>query len=177
MTQFFDFVRECEKLAMINREQIILIFEGLFESSARSQLEENFDIFSSQIKKYGLKDANSWGDLNIDYFCIRMCKNIMNRLRPCWDPQLRGKIYVLLSSVLPLNHQSGLNVTGRFNEQKDITTIQTLEEINDELQKQEMESGRNREDVDHSQGRQVTVQEYQVYKNFWLIQKVLAQPR
>ena len=118
---------------MISREQIILIFEALFESSARSQLEENFDIFANQIKTYGLKDLKAAGDLNIDYFCIRMCKNIMNRLRPCWDAQLRGKIYVLLSSILPLNHQSGLNVTGRFSEQKDITTIQTLEEINEEL--------------------------------------------
>ena len=36
MTQFFDFVRECERLSMIHREQIILIFEGLFESSTRS---------------------------------------------------------------------------------------------------------------------------------------------
>jgi len=113
-------------------------------------LEENFEIFSNQIKKYGLKDSNSAGDLNIDYFCIRMCKNIMKRLRPCWDPHLRGKIYVLLSSVLPLNHQSGLNVTGRFNNQKDITTIQTLEEINDELQKQDMESGGNRDENNRS---------------------------
>lgn len=36
MSQFFVFVRQCERLAMINRGDKLLIFEGMFECSTRS---------------------------------------------------------------------------------------------------------------------------------------------
>lgn len=83
---------------MLSRTSIILIFEELFENSSRTQLEDHFEIFSDQIKKYGLKDLDSSASMdpkeleNLDYFCTRMCRSIMRQLSTSRDIQLKGKI-------------------------------------------------------------------------------------
>jgi hypothetical protein len=79
-----------------------------------------------------LKDINvAQGDsqqlMNIDFFCTRMCKNIMNRLSTSRDIEFKGKIQSFLSSVLPLTHKSGLNVSGRFNVQKNSQQVEKVE--------------------------------------------------
>jgi hypothetical protein len=79
-----------------------------------------------------------------------MCKNIMNRLSTSRDIEFKGKIQSVLSSVLPLTHKSGLNISGRFNVQKNNTGIEQVEGASPE--------------------------EYKLYKNFWSLQKVLAHP-
>lgn len=153
IAEFFGFVRLCEQDKLISKGDIIYIFLELFENSSRSQLEPNFEIFMEQINKYGLKDKNE-GDsqqlLNIDFFCTRMCKSIMNRLSSSRDIEFKGKIQSFLSSVLPLTHKSGLNVSGRFNVLK----------IN--------------QAVDNVEG--ASAQEANLFRNFWSLQKVLANP-
>ena len=74
----------------------------------------------------------------------------MNRLSTSRDIEFKGKIQSLLSSVLPLTHKSGLNISGRFNIQKNTTGIEHVEGASPE--------------------------EYKLYKNFWSLQKVLAHP-
>lgn len=130
-----------------------MIFFDLFENSARSQLEQNFEIFRDQINKYGLKDINELNSnqlMNIDFFCTRMCKSIMNRLSSSRDIEFKGKIQSFLSSVLPLTHKSGLNVSGRFNIHKNNQAAEKVEGA--------------------------SAQEEKLYKNFWSLQKVLANP-
>jgi hypothetical protein len=39
----------------------------------------------------------------------------MKRLSSGRDIEFKGKILTFLSEVLPLNHKSGLNISGRFN--------------------------------------------------------------
>lgn len=75
----------------------------------------------------------------------------MNRLSTSRDIEFKGKIQSFLSSVLPLTHKSGLNVSGRFNIQKNNTGIE-----------QQIEGA--------------SAQEVKLYKNFWSLQKVLAHP-
>ena len=88
--------------------------------------------------------------MNIDFFCTRMCKSIMNRLSSSRDIEFKGKIQSFLSSVLPLTHKSGLNVSGRFNIHKNNQAAEKVEGA--------------------------SAQEENLYKNFWSLQKVLANP-
>lgn len=90
----------------------------------------------------------------MEFYCTRMCKSIMKKLSISRDIQFKGKIQSLLSSILPLNHKSGLNVSGRFSLQRNNFRIESREEI----------------------GPRVTEAEYKVYKNFWSLQKYLVHP-
>jgi len=74
----------------------------------------------------------------------------MNRLSSSRDIEFKGKIQSFLSSVLPLTHKSGLNVSGRFNIHKNNQAAEKVEGA--------------------------SAQEEKLYKNFWSLQKVLANP-
>jgi hypothetical protein len=86
----------------------------------------------------------------------------MRQLSTSRDIQLKGKIQCLLSSVLPLNHRTGLNISGRFNVQKNCSNMQTFEQVNEELKKLGSFT--------------IRPEEYKLYNNFWSLQKVLANP-
>ena len=139
----------------MDRRSIMLIFEELFENSTRNQLEDHFQIFSDWLDQYGLKDkeASRFMETQLDYCCTRMCRSIMRQLSTSRDIQLKGMIQCLLSSVLPLNHRTGLNISGRFNVQKNNSNIQTFEQVNQELKKLGSFSIRS--------------EEYKLYNNFW----------
>ena len=80
-----------------------------------------------------------------------MCKNLMKKLSTSKDITFKSRIQNLLSSVLPLNHKSGLNISGKFSDQSKNVIIEARNEINEE----------------------VTDQEYFKYTNFWTLQKAI----
>ena len=164
MKTVFNFIRECEKHELIFQVSIIYLFEELFESSLPTQLESNFQIFSDHVKSYGLK----LDEKNSDFYCIRMCKIIMKKLSESRDITFKNKIHSLFTSILPLNHKSSLNYSGKFSQQSEKLQIQSLEEIEQDLKI----SGANN-DIENI----VTPYQYKVYSNFWNLQKLIINPK
>jgi hypothetical protein len=85
--------------------------------------------------------------MNAELYCTRLCKNLMKKLGTAIDITFKSNIQVLLSSLLPLNHKSGLNISGKFSDQKNNLIIEAENEIEGTLDKLE----------------------YNFYHNFWTL--------
>lgn len=92
--------------------------------------------------------------INMEYYLTRMCKNIMKKLGTTKDTQFKSTIQCLMSSVLPLNHKSGLNISGRFSDQKKNIRIDKRSEV----------------------GEEVSDKEYAIYNNFWTLEQAIVHP-
>ena len=131
---------------MIKPVSFILLFEELFECSGTENIDANFTLFETCIKQHKLmqleKDPKQL--INMELYCTMMCKTLMKKLSPTSDITFKSRIQTLLSSILPMNHKSGLNISGRFSDQWSQIVIDPQDE------------GISKED-------------YQTYFNFWTL--------
>ena len=86
-----------------------------------------------------------------------MCKNLITKLSATTDIQFKSDIQSLLSSLLPLNHKSGLNISGRFSAQYSQIETET-------------------KDSATAEGTQISDSEFNTYSNFWKLIKLLVHP-
>ena len=164
MREVFQFVKECEQNNLIQKVSVIYLYEELFESSKPTELEDNFQIFSDYMNDQGLKLL----DRAQHMICARLCKTIMKKLSESRDINFKYKIHSLFTSILPLNHRSSLNYSGKFSQQSEKIQIQTLEEVEKELEN----SGANN-DTENV----ITPNQYKTYSNFWNLQKLIVNPK
>jgi hypothetical protein len=71
------------------------------------------------------------------------------------DVTFKSQIQTLQAEILPINHGSGLNRTGRFNTSAEGIRIQTRDQIQEKI----------------------TDSQYQEYKNFWTLIKIFEDPK
>lgn len=136
----------------------ILLFEELFENSNVEVLKNTgFDLFQDSVLTFltthqAQNENEQKQMLNIEFYSTRMCKSLMKKLSTVTNIEFKTKIQCLLSCALPLNHKSGLNISGKFSEQyKSILVEEKQEELN--------------------------VENYNKYFNFWTLQKLIVYPQ
>jgi hypothetical protein len=95
--------------------------------------------------------------------CARICKIIMKKLSATHDTEFRGRVQKVFASAFPLTHPSGLNKLGTFN-LKNQTQFESLEEIKEQAESQ------------MSQGQNSVASDARMYRNFWSLQRYLANP-
>ncbi len=99
--------------------------------------------------------------------CARICKIIMKKLSATHDTEFRGRVQKLIASVFPLTHPSGLNRPGNFN-LKNVTQFESMEEIKEQILERQQNQGQI--------GGSGVVTDSKLYRNFWNLQKYLANP-
>ncbi|CDW71534.1 UNKNOWN [Stylonychia lemnae] len=168
--RFFEFLLNLEKNSLITKIDIFNYFAELFDSTSEDTLGPLFSMMEEKMFNGNLLNIQS-EDVKKDQqttasilnIISRVCKSIMRKLSVTHDTGFRGKVQKLIASVFPLTHPSGLNKLGNFNT-KNSTNFETLEEI--------------KQGLEHKSGISVhgQISDYNLYKNFWNLQKYLTNP-
>ena len=159
MQAFFDFTVSCVHKTFIDKQEILLLFEDLFESCVESQLSALFPLFENLVLG-GDGQEDEWSQNSTEgpkikfeendmHKCSRICRIIMSKLTVTHDLNFRGTLQRFLARTLPLTHRSGLNLRGHFNANNS-TLIESLSEVREAK-------------------AAMTSSDYKNYRNFWTI--------
>ena len=108
MSCFFNFAIECVKEDLLTNEDILMLFEDLYECCQESHLSTLFPLFERAI--HGSRpDGSDKIQLheNQSHTCTKICRLIMTKLTVTHDLQLRGALLRFVARTLPLTHPSG----------------------------------------------------------------------
>ena len=114
---FFNFAIECVKDGLLTNEDILTLFEDLYECCQESHLTTLFPLFERAIlgSKADRSDKIQL-QVNQSHTCTKICRIIMNKLTVTHDLQLRGALLRFVAKTLPLTHPSGKKYTN-YNQQ------------------------------------------------------------
>lgn len=98
---------------------------------------------------------------------LRISNGILNKLSSTSHTSFIARIHKLIARVFPLSHKAGVNFKGIYNER--ISTDPTDEDA-------EMEDTEQSTYIINSKEGKSTKLSYKFYKNFWLLQKYIADP-
>ena len=108
LTSFFNLAIDCVKEDLLKNEDILTLFEDLYECCQESQLTTLFPLFERAI--HGSKaDGSDKIQLQAHqtHHCTKICRVIMTKLTVTHDLQLRGALLRFVARTLPLTHPSG----------------------------------------------------------------------
>lgn len=113
------------KEGLLKMEDMLTLFEDLYECCQEAQLTALFPLFERAILGSKL-DGSERMELkeNQRHTCTKICRIIMTKLTVTHDLQLRGTLLRFVARTLPLTHPSGCNKMSHFNT-ANVTSIET----------------------------------------------------
>ena len=108
LSSFFGFASKCMKEGLLKMEDMLTLFEDLYECCQEAQLTALFPLFERAILGSKL-DGSERMELkeNQRHTCTKICRIIMTKLTVTHDLQLRGTLLRFVARTLPLTHPSG----------------------------------------------------------------------
>ena len=98
---------------MLKNEDVLLLFEEMYECCQESWLATLFPLFERAI--YGSRPGDDSDRIKLHegqiHSCTKICRIIMTKLTVTHDLQLRGALLRFVARTLPLTHASGKNNT------------------------------------------------------------------
>lgn len=135
--------------------------EELFQTVRTEDFEKIFFVLEDIIHKHGKRDEKIFLPL------LRICNGILDKLSSTSHTNFIGRIHKLIANVFPLSHRSGVNFKGIYNERIAIEPSEKDEEMAPEGDSALLRS---------ENGQTSAKLSYNFYKNFWLLQKYIADP-
>ncbi|CAI5441432.1 unnamed protein product [Caenorhabditis angaria] len=171
----FNFVVQLMRANLCSKVLPITTLQDFLETSSIEQCRHLFGIIEEHMVDFKQPPLNEVGQNSI----LRFCNDLLRRLSRTAETSFCGRIMFFLSRYLPLAEKSGLNLMGHFNTQN-ITSYEEVETESESLlattstplkESEDMEIGEITSD--DSKEIQVTPE---MYRQFWSIQKFLANP-
>ena len=108
LSSFFSFGIACVQAQLLANEDILSLFEDLYECCPEKMLSTLFPLFERAIHG-SQSDASDKIELreNQTHTCTKICRLIMTKLTVTHDLQLRGALLRFVARTLPLTHPSG----------------------------------------------------------------------
>lgn len=142
----------CEE-RLIDIKNCLNAFMDIFRTLPKERMEECFDLQSAFLRKYDRKEIHT-NKLSI----LKITNLILQRVSPSLFTKIRGKIQMLLSEIFVVFDKSGVNFKGNYNK----TSINSWNNFPYFVNKSDDPSMPK---IDEN-----------LYNQFWIIQKYLANP-
>jgi len=111
---------------------------------------------------------------------LKICNTLLKRLSKTTHTKFCGQILMLLANALPLDHRSGLNISGALNT-GNVTPIQPepgTKDSNDEKDEKQPNSNRMQiEEKTEEISSDADGVDYASYKSLWELQKYFKEPK
>ncbi|EGR27045.1 Tho complex protein, putative [Ichthyophthirius multifiliis] len=148
----------CARKEIIEIKDVLIYLEDFCDTLSVNDLR----LFIDPIEE-GILSIKNLSDQEINY-PLKICNGVFKKLSKTQDIQLRGKVHIFLSKILPLCHASGLK-------SKICTEIST--QIENE--KEALLQMENNMDIEEQKGN-FPFLNYSFYSKFWSLQKYLQNP-
>lgn len=136
------------RLRRVEEKLPCTLLEFVFTFCTRGQLSSSVNLIRSRFAAYRAASPSS----KMDLFLIKTAVSCINRDQKGSDPELSGRLRLMLASALPVWHPSGMNRRGTFNTANENEYENALKES-------------DCEGVDIS-----------LYKSFWGVQSFMRNP-
>ena len=108
LSKFFKFTIDCLKEGFLKNEDILTLFEEMYECCQESWLKTLFPLFERAIHGGQGEEGHQIKLVgNQIHACTKICRIIMTKLTVTHDLQLRGALLQFVARTLPLTHESG----------------------------------------------------------------------
>ena len=166
----FWFINE-NKFGIINNS--LKIIQDIVETIPLIGLVEIFNLISNSLKKMNKKLIDQ-GKLDI----LFIIKSLFKRTETNLDSNLRGKIQLLSCELFSLTDKSGVNLMCKYS--KNQINEEEMEIKNEDINKMEIEENivdkNNCSDIKNETVVEKQDLIIQLYKQFWIIEKILINP-